>query len=101
MIHLRTLLRVGIERVADSAPPGAGAAFFHELVVDFLFHEHPRSGAAALAVIEEQSEVRALHGFIEIGIREHDIRALTAQFQRDPLQVGLRRGLHDQMSHFG
>ena len=78
------------------------AALFYELIVDFLFDEHPRSGAAALAVIEEQAEVRALHGFIQVRIGEHDVGALAAQFQRDALQIGLRgRRFHHQVPDFG
>ncbi len=38
---------------------------------------------------------------IHIGIGEHDVRALAAQFERDALQVRLRRRLHDQMADFG
>ena len=52
-------------------------------------------------MIEEQPEVRALHRFIQIGIREYDVRALAAQLQRDALQIGLGGGLHDQMADFG
>jgi len=34
-----------------------------------------------LALVEEQAHVRSLDRLIHIGIREHDVRALAAQFQ--------------------
>src|SRR5580698_2266324 len=61
LVHLRTLLRGGIERIADRAIPGAGAALFDKLIVNVLFHENARTGAAALAVIEEEAEVSAFY----------------------------------------
>ena len=52
-------------------------------------------------MIEEQPEVRALDGFVQVGVGEDDVRALAAQLQSDALQIGLRGGLHDQMADFG
>ena len=81
--------------------PGAGAALFDELVVDLLFDEYSRSGAAALALIEKQAEVSALYRFIQVGVREDDVRALAAQFQSDALQIGFRGSFHDRMPDLG
>ena len=101
LIHLRTLFGLGIEGIAHRGFSRTGAALFNELIVYFLFYEHAGPGAAALAMVEEQSEVRALHCFIQIRVREHNVGTLAAQFQGDPLQVGFRGGFHDESSHFG
>ena len=101
LIDLRTLLRLGIEGIADGAIAGAGSALCDEFVVDLFFHEDSRSGAAALAVIEEEAEVRAFHGFVNVHVGEDDVGALAAEFQRDALEIGFRGGFHDEMADFG
>ncbi len=84
---LRPLLRPGIERVAHFAVLGEGHDLVDELVVDRLLDEEPAPGTAALPLVKEQAEVRALHGRVEIGVGEHDVRALPAQLERDSLEV--------------
>src|SRR5262249_31546803 len=101
LVDLWALLRFRIERIADGAFPGALAALFHELIVDFFFHEHTRSGATALAWIEEETEVSAFDSIIETAVPENDVRTLSAEFQRHALQIASRCGLHDQVTDFG
>src|ERR1043166_2318436 len=57
----------------------------------------PAAGAATLALVEEEAEEGAFDGGVEIGVGEHDIRALAAQFEADPLEVALGRRLHDDL----
>jgi hypothetical protein len=38
--------------------------------------------------------------FIQVGIREDDIRTLSAKFQADPLQIRAGCGFHDGVAHF-
>jgi limonene-1,2-epoxide hydrolase len=87
LVYLRALFRSWIERIADGAFLRSDAAFFDELIVDLLFDKHPRSSAAALAVIEEQSEVGAFDSFIQVCVSENNIRTLPAEFQRYALQI--------------
>ena len=85
----------------DRRPCGVLAFLQHlldELVVDLLLDEEPAAGAAALALVEEQAEVGALDGGVEVGVGEDDVRALAAQLQADALQVALGRGLHDDLA---
>ena len=65
------------------------------------FDEQPRAGTAALALVEEQAEVRAFDGRIHVGVGKDDVGALAAQFQRDALEIGPGRRLHDQLADFG
>ena len=101
LIHLRALVRAGIERIADSSLSRARCALLHELVIYLFFDEHARAGAATLAMVKEQPHVRALDGLIHVGVGKDDVRALAAQFQRDALQIGFSRRLLDEMPHFG
>ena len=57
---LRSLLGRRIERIADLAVLGEREHLVHELVMNRLFDEQPAAGTAALALVEEQAEVRAL-----------------------------------------
>ena len=62
-----------------------------EFVVDLLLDEQPRAGAADLAGIGEYRHRRAGHRRIEIGIGEHDVGRLAAEFERHALQIAGRR----------
>jgi hypothetical protein len=81
LIYLGNLFRPGIERIAHGANSCSSAALFHELVIDLLFDKYSRPGSTSLALIEEQSEVRTLDGFIQVGIREDDVRILATKFE--------------------
>jgi len=75
LIHLRTLFGLGNRRVAYCAFPRTSAALFNELIVDFLFHEHAGTGAAALAWLKNNPSARPPR-LIQIGVREHDVGLL-------------------------
>ena len=63
-LYLRPLFAVVSQRVADLALLGACHAALDKLVVDGLFDEGARSGAATLALVEEESKMGVLHGLI-------------------------------------
>ncbi len=96
--HLRPLRRFRIERIADLLRFGLLHDLLDELVVNLVLDEQPAAGAAALALVEEQAEVRAFDGGVEVGVGEDDVRALAAQFQADALQVAACRRLHDDLA---
>ncbi len=66
--------------------------------MDAVLDEQPAAGTAALALVEEQAEVRALDGGVEIGVGEDDVGALAAQLEADALEVALGGGLHDDLA---
>src|SRR5690606_32755951 len=85
LIDLRSLHRLGIERVADLAVLRTLDQPLDELGVDLLFDEDPAARTAALPLIEEQTELRAGDGGVEIGVSNDDVRALAPQFEGEPL----------------
>ena len=56
---------------------------FHDSVEDGLLDVEARSGAAALAVIEEDGAGRSGDGVVEIGVFENDVGRLAAEFERN------------------
>jgi hypothetical protein len=69
------------------------------LVEAALLHEQPRTGHAALAVVEEDSVGGALD-CAGVGVGEHDVGALAAELRADLLQVA-RGGVHDDLANVG
>ena len=59
--------------------------FLRELVHDLAVHEDAARGAAALAVVEEQSDVGRSSRLFQIGVITNDQGGLAAQFQGDAL----------------
>ncbi|MCY1309061.1 hypothetical protein D9M70_591160 [compost metagenome] len=75
-----------IERIADldlgrklSDPP-------RHLVGDIAMQDQARTGIAAFTGVEIGAEDGGIDEFVEIGVREHDLRVLAAEFQRHLLQ---------------
>ncbi len=91
----------GVERVAQLLRTGPLDQARNELVVNGFLHEQPASGTAGLPLVEEQSEVRALYGGIEVGIGKDHIGAFATQFQADTLQVAASGRLHDDLARGG
>src|SRR5689334_21287045 len=60
LAHLRALLGVRVERVAQPPPLRLLRHLVDELVVHLLLDEQPAAGHAALPLVEEQAEVRPL-----------------------------------------
>src|SRR5262249_39802825 len=96
--NLRPLRGLRIEGIADLLRLGFFQNFFDKLVVDLFLDEKPAAGTAALALVEEQAEVSALDGGIDIGIGKDDVGALAAQFEADALEVALGGRLHDDLA---
>lgn len=95
MGNLRTLERVGSEWVTDDVLGGPFLEPLDEFVVDTLLHVHTGTSTAALAVVEEDSEVDPGDGVVNVGVVEDNVGALAAEFEGDLLQVGASGGLHD------
>ena len=63
-------------------------------------HEHARGRVAALARVGHHLHDAGLHGLREVGVIEHDVGRLAAEFLRDALH-GRRSGLRDQHAGAG
>ena len=71
-----------------------------EAVVHRALDEDPAAGAAVLAGVVEHRAGHAGRGRFEVGVGEHDVGALAAELERDPLQrVG--RAAHDVLADRG
>ena len=92
---LRTLESIIGKRIADLVLPSTFLEPLNELVVDTLLDIDSRSSTAALAVVEEDSEVDPRDGIFDISIVEDDVRALASQLKRHLLQIRASSGLHD------
>ena len=64
------------------------------LLVDAALDVEPRPRAADLALVHEDRGERPLHRVVEVGVGEHDVRALAAQLEVHRMQ-GLHRRLED------
>lgn len=98
---LGTLEGVGSEGVADLVLEGAGLEGLEELVVDVLLDEDTGTGAAALAVVEVDTEVDPRDGSLDVSIAEDNVRGLATKLESDFLEVGGSGGLHDGAAHNG
>lgn len=98
---LGALESVGGKGVADDEGRDLGRDEGEELVVDRVLHVDARAGAAALTVIEEESESGPAHGLLKVGVVENDVGRLAAELEGDVLEVGRRGGLHDRASDEG
>lgn len=72
-----------------------------EFVVDSLLDVDPRSGTAALSVVEEQSEGGPRDGLLEVGVVEDNVGRLSSELESHVLEVGRSGGLHDDTSDEG
>ncbi len=93
----RADLCIGIETVADLQLLAELGDAADELLVDRLLDEQTRAGAADLAGIGEYRHRGTRHGGIEIGVREHDVRRLAAELERDALEIA-RGGPDDRLA---
>ena len=75
--------------------------------MDRVFHEEPRARAAALPLIEVDADMGPYGGRRQIGIGEHDVGALAAEFKGQPFELvgclphdDLRRFARAREGHF-
>src|SRR5262249_1674294 len=77
-----------------------GRHAFDDLVEDVLVRIEPRSGAAALAVIEEDRAGGAGNCRADVRVAKNDRGRLAAEFERYLLQIA-GRGFDDELADFG
>ena len=98
---LGTLEGLWVEWVTEFVSFSTGLEAFNEFVVDAILNVDSGASAAALSVVEEDSEVDPGDGILDIGIVEDDIRGLTAKLESYFLQVGSGSCFHDLTSDNG
>ena len=92
---LGSLEGVGGEWVTNDVLLCSLLELLHKLVVDGLLDVDTRTGAAALAVVEEDTEVDPRDGVVDICVSEDDVGRLATKLKGDLLQVGASGSLHD------
>ena len=98
---LRTLERVRTEWVTNDILLRPGLERLNEFVIDALLNVDPGSSTAALAMVEENSEIDPRNRVLDIRIVEHDVRALATKFQGNLLQIRASSRLHDLSANNG
>jgi hypothetical protein len=93
--NLRALESVGGEGVANNVLLCALLELLHEVVVDALLDVDTSSGAASLAVVEEDTKVDPRDGVVNVSVLEDDVGRLATELEGDLLQVGRGGGLED------
>ena len=92
-VHLVTVLRgderpdlrLGLERIADLEAVGRVGEGGDEILVERVLDEHARAGLAALAGGVVDRPDRARNGIRQVRVGEHEVRALPAELEREPL----------------
>lgn len=92
---LGSLEGLNVEWVSDLVGLGALLEAGDELVVDALLHVDAGAGAAALAVVEEDTEVDPRDGVVDVGVVEDNVGRLASELKGDLLEVGVGGGLED------
>ena len=72
----------------------------HHLLHLAFVHQHPGGGVAGLAGVEEAALDVPARGLLEVGVGQHDVGRLPAQFEADTLD-GVRGGGTDQLAGAG
>ena len=88
--HQRAHLGGRIHARADLHPARLFGYSLGHLVEGAVLDVQPRPGRADLAVVEEDRACRTGNRLIHVGVGEHHVRRLAAQFQRHLLQVARR-----------
>lgn len=98
---LGTLEGVDGEGVTELVLGGTLLEASDEFVVDLLVDQDTRTGAAALAVVEEDTKVGPRDSVVNVGIVEDNVGRLATQLESDLLQVTLGSGLQDHTANDG
>src|SRR5579884_3833073 len=96
----RAHVGVLVERVADAQGREAPLQLRDERLVDRLLDEEPRAGAADVALVEVDPVHDPLHGLVERGVVEDDVRGLAAELERQLLAAAGELAL-DRLPHLG
>ena len=76
--------------MTEPDPVGAPADLLDEPVVDRVLDDRPAAGRADLARVGEGGGQGVVDGGLEVGVVEHDVRALAAHLERDLLEIDRR-----------
>ena len=76
---------------ATRTPGDGGLEQLEEPVVHAALDEDPAARAAVLAGVVEDAVRRGRRGLLEVGVGEHDVRALAAELEGHPLHLARRR----------
>ncbi len=101
LADLRALEGVLLEWVTDNVLGCSGPECLNELVVDAGLDVDSGASTAALAVVEEDTEVDPRDRVLNVGIVENNVGRLAAELKGDLLQVGLGCGLEDGSANDG
>ena len=94
-------MSVGLERGIAHPPRGdGGLEQLEEPVVDAPLHQDAAARAAVLTGVVEHRARRRRRGLLEVGVGEHDVRGLAAEFERDGLERAGAAG-RDIRPHLG
>ena len=96
----RAHVGVLVHRVADADALDAHAQLLDEHVVDAFLQQQSRTGAADVALVEEDAAHHAVDGLVDRRIVEHDVRRLAAELERQ-LLARARELLLDLLADFG
>ncbi len=86
-VDQRADVGVGLVRVARLEGAHACGELFGELLGDGGVDEDPVGGHADLALVDEAAEDGRVHRVVEVGVVEHDERAVAAELQDRALEV--------------
>ena len=87
------VIRVAADEVLDGR-----LQQFHETVVGLALDQDARACTAVLTSIVEDAPGCTGRGLLKVGVSEHDVGALAAEFEGDGLDV-LGAALHDSLAH--
>ncbi len=87
-------------RVADLHALDGWLEQLHEPVEHRRLHQNPRPGAAVLPGVVEHRVRRGRRRFLKVSVGEHDVGALAAKLQRQPLDLPRAAG-HDLLADLG
>ena len=88
-------LRGRVLGIAHDEGLGSCLVAHEELLVDAALHVEPAAGEADLAGVAEDRLDRPVHGVVDVGVLEDDVRALAAELQAHGSEVACGYGADD------
>jgi ParB family chromosome partitioning protein len=96
----RADLRLIARRIADDDRFSRGDEAGDEFIVRLALHEHAAARTAILPGVGENAHRRLRRGFLQVGVREDDVRRLAPQLEADAFDVAGGE-LHDARADLG